>query len=843
MTQSIGGSTSTNSTAPVTIDPNATTSTSGGTTSPAAVTQTATGAGTQSIGGLATGLDTNAIISALVASERAQENPIKNVGTLANIGLQSYALIRTDLANLTTAALALSQPTGWQALTATSSNTNVATVTTGTGSFGGSVSFTVDTLASAGSVRSANVISGTGTAITTAPALFVAAGGQTVGFSAFSSDDALALGTHTITVTQASSAATKSSDSPLSGLTTIDGTNDTLQIDVNGTPTTLTIAHGTYTTTDLATALQTAAGTAGAPVTVSINGSGTLSIATTREGSAASLQVTGGNALAALNLSTDGSARTGTDGALQVDGGATQTFASLDAGQSVTLNAAAGTITGTLSGGLRTGSVTGTNVNVGDGSLASVVAAINGANAGVTATAVQVGANAYRFQVTSNTAGASNGETLDPSAFNSNVGGFVTLTNASDAQITVGSGPGAYTITSATNSVTGVLPGVTVNLVSKSSDPITVTVNRDDAGIADKVQALVDAANKVKTTVDGLTSYDPTTKTASPLTGDLAATQLIGAITNGVISSVDSANPKSPGLAGVSIDKSGNFTFDRTKFLAAFDANPQGVTKLFTQGGTADNAAIQFVSAADGAVAGAYDVNVTQAAAQASDTGLTGAWPPGPLPTVKVRVGSTEVSYAVKVGDTRADVAAGLNSAFSSAQLDLQATDTGSGVQITSNAYGSRATFDVDWSGAGYVSHTGQDVQGTINGIQATGSGQQLMIPFTDKTIPGLALLIQTNATGDLGNFTYQPGIAQRVQTAVNAAGDPITGYITASENELKARIKFVNDEVTQMEVRVTQYETMLRAQWSQLESTIGTLKTTGDWLSQQVASMSGKSG
>ena len=841
MTSSIGGSTS-GSSAPITIDPTATTSTSGGTTTPTSITQTADGAGTQSIGGLATGLDTNAIIAALVAAERAQEDPIKNVGTQANVGLQSYSLVRTDLSNLTTAALALARPSGWLALTATSSNTNVATVTAGTGSFGGTVSFTVDDLASAGSVRSANVISSASTAITSAPALFVAAQGKSIGFSAFSSDNALALGNHTITVTQASSAARKTSDSPLSGMTTIDGTNDTLQLDVNGTPTTLTIAHGTYTTTDLAAAVQAAAGTAGAPISVGIDGSGTLSITTSREGSAASLQVTGGNALAALNLSTDGSALTGTDGALQVDGGATQTFTSLDAGQTITLNAAAGTITGTLSGGLRTGAVTGDNVNVGDGSLASVVAAINGANAGVTATAVQVGANAYRFQVTSNTAGANNGENLDAAAFNGNVGGFVTLTDASDAQITVGSGPGAYTITSATNAVSGVLPGVTVNLIAKSTDPVTLTVSRDDAGMADKVQALVDAANKVKTTTDALTQYDPTTKTASPLTGDFATTELMSAITTGFISSVDSATPKSPGLAGVSIDKDGNFTFDRSAFIAAFDANPTGVTKLFTQGGTADSAAVQFVSASDSAVAGTYDVNITQAATQASDTGLTGAWPPGPLPTVKVRVGTTEVSYAVKNGDTRADVAAGLNSAFASAQLDLQATDTGSGVQINSSAYGSRATFDVDWAGSGYVSHNGQDVQGTIGGKAATGSGQQLLVPFTDKQIAGLALLITTNQTGDLGNFTYQPGVAQRVATAVNAAADPISGYITASENELKARIKFVNDEVAQMEVRVTQYETMLRSQWSDLEATIGTLKTTGDWLTQQVASMS-KSG
>ena len=64
--------------------------------------------------------------------------------------------------------------------------------------------------------------------------------------------------------------------------------------------------------------------------------------------------------------------------------------------------------------------------------------------------------------------------------------------------MTVGSGAGSYTVTSATNTVSGLLPGVTVNLKQQSATPVTVTVKRDDAGIADKVQALIDAANQCR---------------------------------------------------------------------------------------------------------------------------------------------------------------------------------------------------------------------------------------------------------------------------------------------------------------------------------------------------------
>ncbi len=832
---SIGSSTSPT---PTTTTPTTTTPTTIDTSS---LIQTANGAGAQSIGGLATGLDTNAIIAALVASERALEDPIKNQATAANLALQSYGLIRTDLSSLTTAAIALARPASWNTLAATSSNDAIAGVTAGSGTFSGTLSFTVDALASAGSIRSTNVITDTTTTVAAHSSVFVAAGGRALGFSTLKSDDTLATGAHSITVSQASSAATKSGSSTLAGSTVIDGTNDSLQLEINGTPTTLTIAHGTYSATQLGQALQDAATSAGAPITVSLTGAGTLSMTTTRQGSQATLKITGGDALGALSLTTDGAAHAGTDGVLQVDGGANQTFSSIDVGSAITLNAAAGTITATMSGGLQTGTLKGNNVSTGDGSLATVVGNINGAGAGVTATAVQVGLNSYRLQLTSNTPGANNGENVDASAFNDNVGGFLTLTAAADAQVTVGTGAGSYTVGSASNTVNGLLPGVTVNLKQQSSDLVTVTVNRDDNGIADKVQALVDAANQVQSTVDGLTKYDPTSNSGSPLTGDAAATQLMSSLTSAIIGAVPGANPQSPGLAGVSIDGTGKFTFDRTKFLAGFDADPQGVMRLFAQSGSSDNPNVSFVSAGDRAVAGTYHVVVTQAASQASDVGLTGVWPPASNPVVKVRVGTTEVSYAVKDGDTRADVAAGLNAAFASAQITLQATDTGSGVQIATNQYGHAASFDVDWNSGGYVTHSGQDVQGTINGAAAVGSGQQLMAAFSDTTISGLAIKIASNTTGDFGNFTYVPGLAQRTQTAISNATDLISGYITSSENDFKARISFINDQVASMELRVTAYETNLRAQYATLESTISTLKSQSSFLTNQINSMTNK--
>ena len=116
------------------------------------------------------------------------------------------------------------------------------------------------------------------------------------------------------------------------------------------------------------------------------------------------------------------------------------------------------------------------------------------------------------------------------------------------------------------------------------------------------------------------------------------------------------------------------------------------------------------------------------------------------------------------------------------------------------------------------------------------------MAPFDDNQISGLALKISNGAVGDLGNFTYTPGLAQRAQTAISSATDLISGYITSSENDYKARQKFVNDQVAAMELRVTAYETNLRAQYATLESTISTLKSQGSFITNQINSMNGKS-
>lgn len=793
-----------------------------------------------SISGLGSGLDTQSIIAQLVQIEQQKIAVVSRRATNQTDSLSSWTTIRSTLSTVNGAASALAKGTDWQSLAATTSDESAVAVSAGSGTMTGTLSFTVDALAQAGVLRSASTVNSLATRVTTDASLLVASGGGNLGFSSLASNDSVSLGAHSIVVTQSSAAATKSGSGPLAASTVIDGSNNALQIEVNGTTHNLTIAAGTYDAQQLAAAVQAAADTSGAAIASTVGTGGALQIDTTAEGAAATLRVTGGTALTALNLSTDGAVITGINGQLTVDGGATQVFGSttaLGAGQTISISAGGGTITAAMNGGLRLGSVTATNVSTGDGSLQSVVSAINSAKAGVSAAAIQVGTNAYRLQLGASTTGANNDPNIAASEFDSQVvGGLTVLSQGSDASITIGSGAGAYSITSTTNTMSNVLPGVTVTLKKQSTTtPVTVSVARNAEGLATRVQALVDAANAAKKEIDRATYFDPTTRKGAPLVGDSTAQRLQGALYSAVTAAVSGANPSTPGLLGVSSDQKGNFTFDKTKFMTAFANDPDGVAKVFSQAGAASNGSVSFVAATAKTVPGNYAVNVTSAASQA---GATSSGTPTVGTTVRAKIGSTIAAYTVQSGDAASDIVTGLNNSFTAQGLSLVATTSSGNIDIRTGGFGSRSTVDIAWDGTSYSTFTGTDVAGTINGIAATGSGQTLTAPSSDPTVGGLSLQIVGTNTGSLGTITYSAGSAARLQRAISIATDPINGYITTTETGIKATKKLIDDQVDRMGTRLITYQNRLKRQYADLETVMSNLKQRSSWLSGQLSSL-----
>ncbi|GAB3630415.1 Flagellar hook-associated protein 2 [Pandoraea terrae] len=137
-------------------------------------------------------------------------------------------------------------------------------------------------------------------------------------------------GQYDVTVSRLATQGTLTSNATLGANTVINGTNNTLTVQVDGTSTTITIPNGTYTPDKMAAALQAAINgnsqfvSNGSSVTVKQNG-GVLSVTSNRYGSASNVRVTSGSAMttlfgAGVSPSTDGVDVAGTIGGIVATG-------------------------------------------------------------------------------------------------------------------------------------------------------------------------------------------------------------------------------------------------------------------------------------------------------------------------------------------------------------------------------------------------------------------------------------------------------------------------------------------------------------------------------------------
>jgi flagellar hook-associated protein 2 len=286
---------------------------------------------------------------------------------------------------------------------------------------------------------------------------------------------------------------------------------------------------------------------------------------------------------------------------------------------------------------------------------------------------------------------------------------------------------------------------------------------------------------------------------------------------------------------GITSKSDGTLSFDRTKFLAAVEADPAAVERLFARGGSGSTGSVTYGNAIDTTVPGTYAVNVTTAATRAT----TGTLLAGTLGSrqINVRVGTTTATFTTSPTATAAEVVAGLNTAMSAAGLGVNAAVSGTGISFTSTKFGVGGAFEVntDASGSGsYANYTGTDVAGTIDGKAAIGVGQRLRLLSLDTSAArGLEVDVAEGAVGAVGSLTYAPGIAARMAwlTTTSLADK---GTIATAKNNYDTKVTGFEQQITRFELRMTLKEAGLKRQWSAVQGTLSNLQSQGNWLSRQ---------
>ncbi|HEV7578634.1 MAG TPA: flagellar filament capping protein FliD [Caldimonas sp.] len=213
---------------------------------------------------------------------------------------------------------------------------------------------------------------------------------------------------------------------------------------------------------------------------------------------------------------------------------------------------------------------------------------INAANAGISATVV-TDAGGARLALQSTTPGAANGfrvTVADADAANGDAAGLSRLAydplgagaqmtvaqSAANAQATIN----GIAVTSSSNSLAGVIDGITFNLAKVTTQPVTVNVTRNTDAIKTMVASFVAAYNQLNSFLSQATHYDATTKQAALLQGDGTTTgiqnqlhSLIGQKTGA------SSTFASMSALGVQVQKDGSLKLDDTAFAKAVTNLPE----------------------------------------------------------------------------------------------------------------------------------------------------------------------------------------------------------------------------------------------------------------------------
>lgn len=526
-------------------------------------------------------------------------------------------------------------------------------------------------------------------------------------------------------------------------------------------------------------------------------------------------------------------------------------------------------------------------------SLSGVRDAINAAKIGVTASILNNGTG-NKLVITSNDTGAANSlkitvsDTTDVSNIDNaglsqlaydpagalNTGKNLTETvTAVNATLVV---DGVTGISKASNTVTDVIPGVTLNLLKTSvaATPATLTVARDTASVKTAVADFVKGYNDLNSAISGLTSYNSTTKQAAVLLGDVGAQSIITQARRTLNSALTGIGGAYTLLSdvGVSFQKDGTLKLDSTKLQTAIDTNFDSIAAIFATQGKPTDSLVSYVTSTDKTTAGSYALSISQLATNGTLSGVTTASlaHTSDTFTVPVTIDANNNTFSLKVNGVQSgtitltqgtyttgtalasQIQSWINGDTALKAVGATATvtfdTTTSLLKITSNAYGTSSNVEITAVGTTTAATlglsvaagtAGVNVAGTINGSAGTPDGQYLVGP-TGTAVEGLKLQITGGAIGSRGTVNFSKGYATQLDKLVDnllGANGPLTSRTTG----INSSITSIGKQRDVLNKRLAILETRYRAQFTALDSIVSQLKSTSAFLTSQLASLSAK--
>jgi flagellar hook-associated protein 2 len=257
--------------------------------------------------------------------------------------------------------------------------------------------------------------------------------------------------------------------------------------------------------------------------------------------------------------------------------------------------------------------------------LSGLSTAINNANAGVSATIVNTAASGapanYRMELTATNSGTANSFTTSTQLISTGVTGagvldFTNSQTSADASITID----GQNVTRSSNSISDVIPGLTMTLSSIGSGTINLTNNTSST--VTNVQSFVTAYNSVMGYINQQNSFNPSSTSQQPLFGDptlLTIQTSLRSLVSGGGTGIGNSSNVYPSLSSIGINTNwsassgSSVSLNTATLTTALQSNASAVQNLFVPGGTGAGkaSAYSLVSATGNFSPGNYDTQVS----------------------------------------------------------------------------------------------------------------------------------------------------------------------------------------------------------------------------------------
>jgi flagellar hook-associated protein 2 len=497
-------------------------------------------------------------------------------------------------------------------------------------------------------------------------------------------------------------------------------------------------------------------------------------------------------------------------------------------------------------------------LNSSNDTLAGLAAAINSSSAGITAS-VLTDATGSRLSLVSGTSGASGNiavsanSIVDTSNANAALAYNVAVPGA-NASLTVD----GVDLTSASNTVSNLIPGVTFQLLSSSTTPVQVVIGNDNAGVESTVNQFVTDYNSL---ISALNTQEGNTSsgTPEPLFGSptlsLLQEQLLGGLNttnpNGYIDPVSASAGTTlagsltlqvgsgtaenivigaaPGTPAANTIYTGSGVNTLAGIAAAINAANLGVTAgISTSDGESTLGLTSQTAGASGALTVTSALNaITPAALTYADSGYTSTTADGgTLGTVAAGTDTLSGSLSLQVGsgaaqtitlDSSDNTLSGLMGAINAANLGVTAAlnSGGTALTLTSGTVGSAGALTVTSNVADTTNATttalNYNASSDINDL--TGLGMSVnndgSLTFDASSLDSL---LNTDYSGVMGFFQNANSWGQSFATMLTNAGTgSSTGVLALAsssnsniESTLNAQISKEESYISAQQVSLT---------------------------------------